>query len=302
MKSRRSEENRLLSSAVTVGAALFVFIFLQKSMGIVVFDYLDIKIGFLSEADSRLLIGNICTYLIAGGACALIMLLAKRAPVGKKCMGIGGFIEALLIAVAVVYSGNLIGNAVTVALGGDISILYKALSGNVYITAVSVAVIAPVCEELIFRYMMIPRLLCYGERTAVVFSALGFAMIHGNFLQFFYAFGVGILFGYIYTKTGKILYTMLIHSAINVIGAVVSTIMLDRGGIYLYVFVAVDLLIAAIGLFLLCRRLPRISLSSPVKGSLASKKRVFLYLNPFSLTFYILSAAAFLISVNSLAA
>ena len=37
------------------------------------------------------------------------------------------------------------------------------------------------------------RLLGYGQKTAIIISGIMFGMAHGNFSQFFYAFGIGIL-------------------------------------------------------------------------------------------------------------
>jgi membrane protease YdiL (CAAX protease family) len=46
-------------------------------------------------------------------------------------------------------------------------------------------------------------------------SAFTFAVYHGNFTQFFYAFGLGILFAFIYSKTGKLRYTVFLHMGYN---------------------------------------------------------------------------------------
>ena len=53
-------------------------------------------------------------------------------------------------------------------------------------------------------------------------SALMFGLFHGNLAQFFYAWFLGIVFGYVYYKTGNVIYTMLMHMTINFVGGVVA--------------------------------------------------------------------------------
>ena len=55
----------------------------------------------------------------------------------------------------------------------------------------------------------------YGEKTAIVFSALAFALFHMNLFQFFYAFGLGLIFGYVYTRTSRLRYSVLMHMLID---------------------------------------------------------------------------------------
>lgn len=85
-----------------------------------------------------------------------------------------------------------------------------------------VAVMAPIAEEFICRKLIIDRLLPYGEWIAVITSGVFFGLIHGNFYQFFYAALLGILFGIVYVKTGKLIHTILMHGIVNFFGSVVS--------------------------------------------------------------------------------
>ena len=69
----------------------------------------------------------------------------------------------------------------------------------------------------------------FGEKPAVILSGLAFGLIHGNLTQFFYAFGLGIAFGYIFVKTGKVKYPIILHMIINFLGSVVSVLVLNAG-------------------------------------------------------------------------
>ena len=56
---------------------------------------------------------------------------------------------------------------------------------------------------------------------AMVFSALTFALFHMNLFQFFYAFGMGLIFAYVYLRTRRLRYPVLMHMIINFMGSVV---------------------------------------------------------------------------------
>ena len=75
--------------------------------------------------------------------------------------------------------------------------------------------IAPFMEELIFRGVLLKKARRFGDRTAVVFTAVMFGLMHGNLNQFLYAVVIGLVLGYIAVRTNRILYNVLIHMAVN---------------------------------------------------------------------------------------
>ena len=129
------------------------------------------------------------------------------------------------------YLGNIIG----MVLSADITdgqatnrINDLVLGGNEWVNALFVGLLAPICEEWLFRKQIISRLRRYGEKTAIVFSALAFALFHMNLFQFFYAFGLGLIFGYVYTRTSRLRYSVLMHMLINLNGSVLAPLMLKQ--------------------------------------------------------------------------
>lgn len=97
-----------------------------------------------------------------------------------------------------------------------------------YVNLIFVAILAPILEEIFFRKLLCRHLLPLGEGYAIVLSAAIFGLAHGNFFQFFYAFGLGCVFALIYIKTGKLIYTVLYHSAINLLGGVLAPWIIER--------------------------------------------------------------------------
>lgn len=67
------------------------------------------------------------------------------------------------------------------------------------------------CEEFLFRGCILSNLLPFGKKTAVIGSAVLFALMHNNTRQFFYTAAAGIVFGLVYIETGSIWAGTFIH-------------------------------------------------------------------------------------------
>lgn len=81
----------------------------------------------------------------------------------------------------------------------------------------SMAIIVPVVEELVFRQAFLGQLLRSGMKPAraVVTSALAFALLHLNPAQMPFAFAIGLILALIWLRTGSILLTSCIHITNN---------------------------------------------------------------------------------------
>lgn len=175
------------------------------------------------------------------------LLLLKRAPAHppeKQELGGARAVKFGFICVFLMYGGNLIGTAFTALMGaiqgGTVGnpLMSYVTGENLAAQILLITVLAPLVEEYVFRKQLIDRMGIYGGKTAVLLSALLFGLFHGNFSQFFYAFGLGLAFGYIYLNTGKLRYTVIAHMCINFMGSVfgpelVRRASLDEAGITL---------------------------------------------------------------------
>ena len=88
----------------------------------------------------------------------------------------------------------------------DVSTVGKFVGSIFYI-----GFLPAICEELVFRGVITNGLKENGTKTAVIFSAVLFALMHQNLQQFVYQLFLGGVMAYILLKTGNILYTMLLH-------------------------------------------------------------------------------------------
>ena len=124
--------------------------------------------------------------------------------------------------------GNLIGNVLStlISSGQATSPVEETLTNLNWLEAVAIVILAPLSEEFICRKLIIDHTVRYGEKTALVFSALTFGLLHRNFYQFFYAFGLGLIFGYIYLRSGRLRYSIGFHMIINFMGGVIAPALL----------------------------------------------------------------------------
>lgn len=169
-------------------------------------------------------------YLIAIPVGVLLMrpVPAEQAPSAK--LGAKRFWALMLMCIPIMYAGNIIGTLLSMLLSGGTAenALLNYINGSPLYTMLVVVLIAPALEEYIFRKQIIDRLGRYGERTAILLSAVTFGLFHMNLFQFFYAFGLGLIFAYVYTRTQKLRYPVVMHMLINLNGSVIAPWIVNR--------------------------------------------------------------------------
>lgn len=94
---------------------------------------------------------------------------------------------------------------------------------QIIIYFISYAIIPALVEELLFRGTVCRSLTVYGKGTAIVISAVLFALMHTNIEQMLYTFVAGLFFGWLYVETKSILAPVLLHfvnNSISVVGEI----------------------------------------------------------------------------------
>ncbi len=174
-----------------------------------------------NSQDFLLIVSSVIQYLVAFPVFwACVKSIPKRAPI-KNQVNAKRFLQYLVVCMLFMYVGNYISTflmtKIEALLGRMPENAVNTLLGstNILLSALIVGVIGPICEELIFRKLFIDRLTPYGEAIAIFLPSFIFGLFHGNLYQFFYAFLLGVIFSYIYLKTGKIIYSICLHVFIN---------------------------------------------------------------------------------------
>ena len=165
------------------------------------------------------------------------------------------FPALFLAALPIIYGGNLLGNllASLLTMGRAVNRLGELSSRMTVPLALYVTCVGPLAEELFFRGMILPRMTSFGQKIALVFSALLFALYHVNLYQFFYAFGLGLLLGALYLKTGSIRMGYVLHAAINLLGGVLPPLLLNLSLEAVAVFGLIMLVLSGFGVAFLLR-------------------------------------------------
>ena len=211
-----------------VGLALAAFLLVSTVVQVLWFSVPAIVLGeadTISNSAWWMWLGTMVSMYLIGLPVGLLILggLPAQAPEAKK-LGAKDFLVWIPICICVMYGGNLIGTGLSMLLSGgkaENAVAEVAMDQS-FLKVLVMVILAPLVEEYICRKQIIDRTRQYGEKTAVLLSGLTFALLHQNFFQFFYAFGLGLIFAYIYTRTGKLRYSVVFHMIINFMGSVVA--------------------------------------------------------------------------------
>ncbi|MCR5556582.1 MAG: ABC transporter permease [Butyrivibrio sp.] len=165
----------------------------------------------------------IAMYLIAFPVYVLVMKFTNdscskvKGPFTK-----GQYLRAICMCFPVMYVLSILSNTLASWLSGGESdnALVDLITSNNILAVIMIAVLAPIFEELIFRKFMIDRLRRYGEFTAIMFSSVAFGLFHCNIYQLFYAFVLGLILAYVYTRSGNVILTIIMHMIVNSSSAV----------------------------------------------------------------------------------
>lgn len=168
-----------------------------------------------------------------------VLLIVGRLPtcVGeKRKLPPEVFVILLVISMGAGYVFNFIGvfiNLATSYMTGksfyDMNPIMDMVSTLTPAMVIYVCLLGPLMEEVMFRGILLKRARRFGDRTAVVFCAVVFGLMHGNLSQFLYATAVGLTLGYIAVRTNRIRYNVILHMMVNSY----STILLAGETVYL---------------------------------------------------------------------
>ena len=182
---------------------------------------------FFAGGNYLLILNAFSMYVCGMGAFYLIIRGMRTVGFEKRKISVKELLVYYCISQALVFISSTVGNflndivatilsAVTrvdMSITNDVGELIE--SSDLWITIPLVAVAGPVVEELLFRKFLIDRVSMYGDKIAIVVSAIAFGLFHGNLYQILYAAVLGLLLAYVYTRTRNILYPILLHVAVN---------------------------------------------------------------------------------------
>lgn len=154
----------------------------------------------------------------------------------------------------------------------------------------------PIVEEFVFRKLFADKLLKYGELFYMLVSSFCFAIVHGVSLgmpQIIYTFILGMIWSYLFVKTGDIKLPIILHSLSNIFGSIIiqtlQGISMEITGAYSMFM----MLLAIIGLIFFIKNKKMVELDN--KNKLLDKKIIKEMFMNKGIVFYILLTISMMI-------
>lgn len=215
-----------------IGASLCLMVVIWYALATVLEGALYAAVGGKGEAPNWVTyVGSgVPLYLIAMPIAVMLMGKSTVIETRKFDMKPGLFFKLLLMCLPMMWAGSVFGSMLSMVLSnGEATdrVADLAMQTNIW-NVVFLVIVGPIFEEWLFRKQLIDHTRKYGEKTAILLSGLAFGLFHMNLFQFFYAFLLGVMFGYIYMRTSKLRYSTAMHMIINFNGGVLAPWILTR--------------------------------------------------------------------------
>lgn len=215
-----------------IGASLCLMVVIWYALATVLEGALYAAVGGKGEAPNWVTyVGSgVPLYLIAMPIAVMLMGKSTVIETRKFDMKPGLFFKLLLMCLPMMWAGSVFGSMLSMVLSnGEATdrVADLAMQTNIW-NVVFLVIVGPIFEEWLFRKQLIDHTRKYGEKTAILLSGLAFGLFHMNLFQFFYAFLLGLMFGYVYTRTSKLRYSTAMHMIINFNGGVLVPWVLTR--------------------------------------------------------------------------
>lgn len=96
---------------------------------------------------------------------------------------------------------------------------FDYLYGYPYSACITIAIIAPIVEEILFRGIILQGLINYGYKkwNSLIFSSFMFGVLHVNFWQVISACILGVIIGWIYINSKSLILSIVLHLINNLI-------------------------------------------------------------------------------------
>lgn len=134
-------------------------------------------------------------------------------------------------------------------------------AGPVWLQIFATAIVAPVMEEFLFRGLVYKRIRTYLKfvPTMLISSAI-FGLMHGNIVQFFYAFMIGMALAFVYEKFKNLWAPIIFHASANLISILLTNLVPQYFELPTYLqlmFMVVELAVAGCGVYIIHRKVSR---------------------------------------------
>ncbi len=229
----QTEEKRLIrrrSNLAAVAVLLMLVMSYVLSFGVAILQMFGVNVGLstymngdtLTASDpNRYLMLNLVLYIGIIGVPALVgwLLLGTQQETLRlhRPIGAARWIAYLMLGMGMCIFANILAYGTTVVFSlfslypSDVPDTANGTLINWLLSLVGTAVLPAILEEVLFRGVVMGLLRPAGDRVAIVVSALVFSLAHGTLTQIPFAFVLGLVFGFLYARTGSLLLPMVLH-------------------------------------------------------------------------------------------
>lgn len=225
-QKKRAEKKEIRAISLTMGCAIIVYVFLQYILGSVL-----LMLNLYSEYESNPVLNysiyvlciSFLSVLVPFGIMALVNRKRYTYPVipktpiklsnsvawigfGMGCCIVANYVVAVIITVINSLTGFELAQ-------GEMTEPNSVFSCVLLVMCLSI--MPGICEELAMRCFSLQLLRKYGKGFAVFAVSIVFGLLHGNVVQFIFAFLVGLVLGYITVKTDSIVPAVFTHAFNN---------------------------------------------------------------------------------------
>lgn len=237
----RQEKKELRNISSGLGIAIIIYLIIQTAASVFVSKnpelYTLFKENAVFQYAFNVIFVSVLSVSVPFGLFALINKRKYRGPIfpskpikASKCLqwvcfGMGCCILAnLVVTYIIAFFKTYLHLELT---QGDTLEPTDIFSSIMYV--ISIAIIPAICEEFAMRCCSLQLLKNYGKGFAVCAVSVVFGLLHGNVIQFIFAFLVGLVLAYVTIKTDSIVPAILIHMFNNGMSAVQDIVKLYAG-------------------------------------------------------------------------
>ena len=135
----------------------------------------------------------------------------------------------VMLFIPIMVLGALGINSISAIIQDFLGIEFTSAVGNItlkgfkeiFLGVISVAVVPAIVEETVIRGIVMQPLRKFGDKFAIIVSAMFFACMHGNMVQIPYTLVGGLLLGYLAVATGSLWPSVILHFVNNLYSVVV---------------------------------------------------------------------------------
>ena len=165
------------------------------------------------------------------------------------------FFAAIGFGLMLCYCGDFVSNwisalfqgfGVTLTSTGEMYIPTEGV--EVVLFFISVAIAPAIIEEFALRAVTMQALRKYGDKFAIIMTALVFGLMHRNAVQGIFAFIAGVVFGYVCVATESVWTAVIVHALNNGIYVVFNVINAKDPAMFERIYPVVLILIFIVGI------------------------------------------------------